>query len=511
MALKSLLSTFLIAVLAAGCNRSAAPRPAPEESEALSVTRWTEKTELFAEYPPLAVGSTSRFAIHLTRLDDFKALTEGNVEVRLEGGSAQPEVFRVDGPSRPGIFGLDVKPAHAGKRQLVVVLRANGLSDEHRVGEVDVHPNAGAARAATPAGGDDVPGISFLKEQQWSLDFGTALVKEQAVRESIRVPARLEARPGGTADVVAPIDGRLTGVVEVALGASVSRGQELARLLPPPSAPADLPQMQRALTEAQTALALATRDRERAERLTNAGAAPGRRLDEAQSAEEQAKARLTAAEASLAQYNAARTGGATDAAGLFIIRAPVSGVIAQREAATGANVTAGRVLFRVVDAAQVHVVGQVPEAQAARARLAQAAELEIAGQPDRVPTGRLVSVGKVLDPRSRTLPITFAFDNRTLGLPVGQAAFLHLLMETTQPRPVVPAAAIVDDAGRPIVFVQREGETFERRAVTLGPRSGDVVQITEGLKPGDRVVTKGAYLVRLASLSTSVPAHGHVH
>jgi multidrug efflux pump subunit AcrA (membrane-fusion protein) len=168
-------------------------------------------------------------------------------------------------------------------------------------------------------------------------------------------------------------------------------------------------------------------------------------------------------------------------------------------------------LFRVVDASQVHVVGQVPEAQAARARLAQAAEIEIAGQADRLPAGRLVSLGKVLDPQSRTLPITFAFENRTIGLPVGQAAFLHLLLESTPPRPVVPATAIVDDAGRPIVFVQREGETFERRAVTLGPRSGDVVQITEGLEPGNRVVTKGAYLVRLASLSTSVPAHGHVH
>ena len=336
-------------------------------------------------------------------------------------------------------------------------------------------------------------------------------MKEQAVRESIRVPARIEARPGGAADVVAPIDGRLTRVVEVALGASVFRGQELARLLPPPSAPADLPQLQRARAEAQTALALATRDRERAERLTSAGAAPAKRLDEARSTEEQAKARVTAAEASLAQYNAARAGGASDAEGSFIVRAPVSGVIAQRDAATGANVTAGGVLFRVVDASQVHVVGQVPEAQAARARLAQAAEIEIAGQPDRLPTGRLVSVGKVLNPQSRTLPITFAFDNRALGLPVGQAAFLNVMMETTQPRPVVLAAAIVDDAGRPIVFVQREGETFERRAVTLGPRSGDVVQITEGLKAGERVVTEGAYLVRLASLSTSVPAHGHVH
>ena len=84
-------------------------------------------------------------------------------------------------------------------------------------------------------------------------------------------------------------------------------------------------------------------------------------------------------------------------------------------------------------------------------------------------------------------------------------------MDATAARPAVPAAALIDDAGRPIVFVQREGETFERRAVTVGPRSGDLVQIIEGVKPGERVVTKGAYLVRLASLSTSVPAHGHVH
>lgn len=222
-------------------------------------------------------------------------------------------------------------------------------------------------------------------------------------------------------------------------------------------------------------------------------------------------ARLAAAEASLAQYNAARAGGATDAEGLFVVRAPVGGVIASREATAGANVSAGSVLFRVVDAAHLHVVGRIPEAEAARAGLARAAEIEIAGQANRIPTGRLVSVGKVLDPQSRTLPITFAFDNRTSGLPVGQAVFLHLQMDPTAPRPAVPAAAIVDDAGRPIVFVQREGETFERRAVTLGPRSGGLVQITEGVKPGDRVVTKGAYLVRLASLSTSVPAHGHVH
>lgn len=511
MALKHWCTALAIILVVTACRRSAPPPEPVEERETLSVTRWTEKTELFAEYPALAVGETSRFAIHLTQLETFKALTEGHVEVHLRGGSNAAEVFTVDRPSRPGIFGVDVRPAHAGARELVIVLKSSELTDEHRAGAVEVHASAAAAIAASSTEEAEAAGITFLKEQQWTLDFGTAVVRQQSVRESVRIPARLEPRAGGAADIAAPIDGRLLRVLDVPVGTAVSRGQELAQLLPPPSIPGDLPQLKRAQAEAQSALALATRDRERAERLTSAGAAPAKRLDEARSAEEQVRARLVAAEASLAQYDAARAGGAISADGLFIVRAPLSGVIASRDATTGANVTAGRVLFRVVDAAQIQLVGQVPEAEAPRARAATAAEIEIPGRQDRVTAGRLVTLGKVLDPQARTLPITFAFDNRTLGLPVGQAVFLHLLMGTAAARPVVPVASVVDDAGRPIVFVQQEGETFERRAVSLGPRTGDLVQILEGVAPGERVVTRGAYLVRLASLSTSVPAHGHVH
>ncbi len=503
-------AVLLVTLVVSGCRRTSESSAEPEEPEALSVTRWTGKTELFAEYAPVAAGETSRFAIHLTRLDTFKPLMEGVVEVRLEGGT-DPEVFRADKPSRPGIFGVDVKPAVAGSRELVIVLRASSLTDEHRVGRVTVHTNATAARAAATEGGDGAPGISFLKEQQWALDFATAVVAEQAVRESLRVPARIEARPGGAAEVVAPLDGRLVQVRDVAAGATVGRGQELARLLPPPSAPADLPALQRTRSEAQTALALATRDRERAERLVSAGAAPHKRLDEARAAEEQAKARLAAAEGSLAQFHAARGGSAAGGAGAFIVRAPITGVVANRHATSGANVTAGTMLFRLVDAALVHIVGQIAERDVVRARTADGAEIDVPGHPTRMPAGRLVNIGQVLDPQSRTLPVTFAFDNRVLRLPVGQAVSLHLLMAAASARPAVAATAVVDDAGRPIVFVQREGETFERRPVTLGPRSGDVVQVLDGVTAGERVVTKGAYLVRLASLSTSVPAHGHVH
>jgi multidrug efflux pump subunit AcrA (membrane-fusion protein) len=62
-----------------------------------------------------------------------------------------------------------------------------------------------------------------------------------------------------------------------------------------------------------------------------------------------------------------------------------------------------------------------------------------------------------------------------------------------------------------VVFVQVEGEAFERRAVSLAIRSGGHVQVLSGLLSGDRVVTKGAYAVRLQSVSTTIPAHGHGH
>ena len=62
-------------MLVASCSRPGPEPAADPELQPLAVTQWTGKTELFAEYPPLVVGQTSRFAIHLTRLDSFKALT----------------------------------------------------------------------------------------------------------------------------------------------------------------------------------------------------------------------------------------------------------------------------------------------------------------------------------------------------------------------------------------------------------------------------------------------------
>ncbi|MFN7142023.1 MAG: efflux RND transporter periplasmic adaptor subunit, partial [Limisphaerales bacterium] len=75
----------------------------------------------------------------------------------------------------------------------------------------------------------------------------------------------------------------------------------------------------------------------------------------------------------------------------------------------------------------------------------------------------------------------------------------------------IPESAIVEEEGRPIAFVQLSGETFEKRDLTLGIRGGGRVQVLEGIEEGERVVSRGAYAIRLASVSNVIPAHGHAH
>jgi multidrug efflux pump subunit AcrA (membrane-fusion protein) len=107
--------------------------------------------------------------------------------------------------------------------------------------------------------------------------------------------------------------------------------------------------------------------------------------------------------------------------------------------------------------------------------------------------------------------VIYALDNRDRRVAVNQAVHVRLLTTTTAAAPTVPESAIVDDGGRPVVFIQVSGEAFSRRPVQLGVREGGYVQVLEGVFPGERVVSRGAHLIRLAAMSSQVPAHGHVH
>ncbi len=81
----------------AACGREQPSEATPAEAPTIAVTQWTEKTELFMEYPPLVAGETARFAVHLTDLRTFKPLTKGRVLVELRPSAGGTGVFQTEG------------------------------------------------------------------------------------------------------------------------------------------------------------------------------------------------------------------------------------------------------------------------------------------------------------------------------------------------------------------------------------------------------------------------------
>jgi membrane fusion protein, heavy metal efflux system len=133
------------------------------------------------------------------------------------------------------------------------------------------------------------------------------------------------------------------------------------------------------------------------------------------------------------------------------------------------------------------------------------------GSERRYEAAAVLSVGSVIDPASRTLPVIYQIPNGDGSIKVGQNARVEIQTGQRVRGVVIPVTAVLDEDGRPVAYVQPEGESFEKRELKLGGRQGDRVLVLEGIKAGERVVTGAAYQVRLASLSTAVPAHGHEH
>jgi RND family efflux transporter MFP subunit len=507
------------AAILAGCGRRDAPAPAsaaPEEGlPTLSVTHWTEKSELFMEHPPLVAGQPAVFAVHLTRIEDFSPVREGRARIELTPASGgEPVILTGPAPSRPGVFRVEAPAPRAGRYRWALVLDSPGLADRHDLGDIAVFADdARAAAAAAEERPEDPAAIGYLKEQQWSNPFATVQVQEGEMRTSVRAPATIHPLPGGEAIVAAPAAGRLAAEGLPSIGDRVRAGQLLVRLEPRLPAGPDRATLEAEVAEARTALEGARADQARADRLVAERAIPGRRLEEARRAAAVAEVRLRAAETRLAQRDETlATGGGAAAGNTFALRAPIAGRIADVMATLGAAYDEGAPLFRIVRTDRVELEVQVPAADVVLARQAAGLALEIPGvaQPLALTPGRVHDAG-VIDPRTRALPLQMEIDNRGERLLVGQALTAVLYGRQRTRLPVVPGAAVLMDAGRPYVFVQIGGERFVRRFVQIASRDGDLVGVARGLAPGERVVTRGAYDVQLASASTGLPAAGHVH
>ena len=124
--------------------------------------------------------------------------------------------------------------------------------------------------------------------------------------------------------------------------------------------------------------------------------------------------------------------------------------------------------------------------------------------------GKMLSRAQVVDPESGFIPVLFELKNVGQLIP-GSFAELYLLAGSTGEGLMIPRSAVMEDYDLRYVYVQTGGETYEKRPVELGRSDGASVEVLSGLSEGEWVVSSGAYQVRMASMSSSIPAHGHSH
>ena len=122
--------------------------------------------------------------------------------------------------------------------------------------------------------------------------------------------------------------------------------------------------------------------------------------------------------------------------------------------------------------------------------------------------GKLLSYGKSAG--SFYVPVTFSFDNKGDIIP-GSFVEIYLLSKDMENTIVLPVEALTEEQGLYFIYIQKCAESYKKQEVKLGASNGKEVQILSGVQPGDKVVVKGAYHVKLASASNALPAHSHEH
>ncbi|MEQ8276316.1 MAG: efflux RND transporter periplasmic adaptor subunit [Deltaproteobacteria bacterium] len=487
---------------------------APEDDRpTVVVTLYQSDLELFMEYPALVQGHSSKLIAHFTVTSNpnaFAAVTEGRVTVKLGA-----ETFVAEAPARAGVFLPIVTPTTPGKKPFSLTLEGRQATGTIDLGEVTVFPSAEAAKQGIVEEEDSEPTISFLKESQWKTDYATVLVEPRVMRGGVYANGKLKPVPGKSAELSAPVRGRLVTPGPVPhVGMKVKAGQVLLQVAPLGAAVVEDPAtIEFAVEEARTELAHAERERERIRALVEAKALPAKRLHEAESSLKVAEARVRAAGKRASTLRSAQRGGAV--ASRFALTSPIDGEIASADITPGAIVEAGERLISIVDTDHLWLEARVYEDDAVTVRDAPGAAFTVSGLDRAFETeslhGERIAVGPVVDEISRTVPLIFSIDNPDRLLKPGMFAKVTVYSGDTVKGLAIPEAAIVDDGGHPSVFLMQDGETFVRRRVRPGVRSGGFVQILSSLEPGDRVVSRGAYEIKLASSAGSTPAHGHAH
>lgn len=463
------------------------------EPGALSYTLFSQEYELFVEFPSLIVGRTSSFAAHFTQLNTYKPVYEGKLTVSIIKGN---EGIRntVDAPSSPGIFRPALQPKVAGIYRMVFELTNEYGNARFQVDDVRVYANVEeAAHDATeePAGDE----ITYLKEQAWKTEFQTMEVTLQPFYSVIRTSGKVIIQPQSEITVNAQAAG--TVQLFAVQGETVNRSDLLALI----SGSGVDNNMTLRLNESKIAFEKSKADYLRSMPLVKNSIISKRDFLDVEAQYQQDSLRYHQL-AKLVSQNGLK------------ITAPISGFISNIDIENGQFIEAGSPLLTVTNKNQVLIETFINQSDFKRVDGIFDANFQLLGDNKVVSlnevNGKIKAKNAFVNESLPRIPVTFSATNNGMFMP---GMFLEAFLLTGQKEAalVAPLSSIIEEQGQFYVFVQTGGESFVKREVKLANSDGKEVEILSGLEPGERIVTQGAYQVKLASLAGDLPIHGHTH
>jgi RND family efflux transporter MFP subunit len=353
-----------------------------------------------------------------------------------------------------------------------------------------------ADSAATATKSEEAVEVMLTQEAVERAGIKVEAVRTEAVSEGVTLPGTVTSNAYRDTKVNALVGG-VVRQVTVELGADVKRGEPLAVVFSSDLADAQMKYLSmRAMLEADH------QKLARTEKLVALGAASRQELEEvtathAGHATEVAAARQRLVLLGLGNKQLDALADATHVVSEVTVPAPANGVVIARTVNPGQVVGAGQDLFVVTDLSTVWAIGDLYEKDFALVHTGSSAAITVPATNQTL-RGRVAYIDPRVDPATRTAKIRVEVPNANGNLRLGIFVTMSIETGSGQRVTVVPQAAVQAVGERMVVYTPVEGEEgrFTERPVKVGPSRGQLIQVLEGLKPGEKVVTAGSFFLR---------------
>ncbi|HZW39049.1 MAG TPA: efflux RND transporter periplasmic adaptor subunit [Ignavibacteriaceae bacterium] len=182
--------------------------------------------------------------------------------------------------------------------------------------------------------------------------------------------------------------------------------------------------------------------------------------------------------------------------GTLPVKAPISGLIIERNVVIGQQIEASTNAFRIINTSSVWVDGQIYEKDINRIKENSNVQFTLSTNKNEKFSGKIIYVGQIIDEKSRTITVRAEFNNPNKKLKPQMFGEMLIPSSENSKAVLIPNEAVIKIDNKDFVFVQKDEDKFEKRVVVLGSTQDDLVEVKDGLKENESIVIKGSFYLK---------------